>query len=143
MLISGSPRGPSVDLLLIVFVVTIIGKRTCLPMGAAPAGALLQSTTSKALVMGPHCRKRVSCIDGRSLYSPLQRQPPETESQQSSLPATELAGSDHSHSSAWAGRVENTLETEPGWGGQTACLHLLSPGTERCTRSPVGQGAGK
>ena len=29
-------------LLFIVFVVTIIGKRMCLPMGAATAGALLQ-----------------------------------------------------------------------------------------------------
>lgn len=36
------PKGPSVDLLLIVFVVTIVGKRMCLPMGAATAGALLE-----------------------------------------------------------------------------------------------------
>lgn len=38
MLVCGSPQGPSVDLLLIVFVVTIIGKRMCLPLGAATVG---------------------------------------------------------------------------------------------------------
>ena len=35
----GSPQGRRVDLLLIVFVVTIIGKRMCLPVGAAAVGA--------------------------------------------------------------------------------------------------------
>lgn len=46
MLVRGSPQGSWVDLLLIVFVVTIIGKRMCLPRGAATAGALLERPAS-------------------------------------------------------------------------------------------------
>lgn len=37
------------DLLLIVFAVTIIGKRMCLPTGAATVGALLQGPRSVEL----------------------------------------------------------------------------------------------
>lgn len=46
MLDCGSLQGPSVDLLLIVFFVTIIGKRMCLPIGTATVGALLQGPGS-------------------------------------------------------------------------------------------------
>lgn len=44
--VCGSLQGPLVDLLLIVFAVTIIGKRMCLPTGAATVGALLQGPRS-------------------------------------------------------------------------------------------------
>lgn len=134
MLDCGSLQGPSVDLLLIVFFVTIIGKRMCLPIGTATVGALLQgpgscevwSFDAAALLEGG-----LWSMEGTSTYSCVVSAPLLLGGRvltRSSL-APRLAGSKSFMlpGLAWESGKCHGDEAWPA-GGQTARLRPLSPG---------------